>query len=371
MTGEKLEIKKEFRDLIPPLSKEELDLLEKSVFTRGCQDSIKTWKGYIIDGHHRYEICNKHNISFKTEEMEFEHEILVKQWMIDNQFGRRNLPLYMRLDLSFEYEELEGEKAKERQGERNDLKESIKNFCSPVNRSSEYGRSLEKVSRKAKCGYVTAFKYKKIKDAGLEKRVYEGESIKKVYNDIRRENRQEILSKMAFPKGNYRVIYADPPWQYNTRLQEEKGGAEDHYHTMSLEEICALPVPSITDKNAVLFLWVTAPLLESALKVMEAWGFKYKAHFIWDKVKHNMGHYNSVRHEMLFVGTKGSCVPDKPKLFDSVQSIERSATHSEKPEVFRQIIDTLYRHGNKLELFSRKRVEGWEVYGNEVEHAAI
>ena len=68
-----------------------------------------------------------------------------------------------------------------------------------------------------------------------------------------------------------------------------------------------------------LFLWVTAPLSEKAFQVVSAWGFEFKAEFIWDKVKHNMGRYNSVRHEKLYVCTRGSCPLDVIKLFDSVQ----------------------------------------------------
>jgi len=98
--------------------------------------------------------------------------------------------------------------------------------------------------------------------------------------------------------------------------------------------------------------------------VITAWGFDYKASFVWDKIKHNMGHYNSVRHEFLLVCTRGSCMPDNPQLFDSVQSIERTE-HSVKPEEFRTIIDTIYPNGRRIELFARRPAEGWEVWGNE------
>ena len=130
---------------------------------------------------------------------------------------------------------------------------------------------------------------------------------------------------------------------------------------MPLDDICNLPVPSAD--NAVLFLWVTSPLLEDCFKVINAWGFTYKSSFVWDKVKHNMGHYNSVRHKFLLVCTKGSCTPDVQKLYDSVQSIERSE-HSRKPKEFRDIIDTLYPAGNRLEMFAREAPEGWDVWGN-------
>jgi ParB family chromosome partitioning protein len=164
----------------------------------------------------------------------------------------------------------------------------------------------------------------------------------------------------------YRVIYADPPWSYGNKLTASYGAAEHHYPTMSIAELCLLPVSQITEENAVLFLWTTSPLLKECFEVIHAWGFQYKTSFVWDKVKHNMGHYNSVRHELLLVCTKGSCTPDVSKLFDSVVSIERSETHSEKPEFFREMIDTLYPYGKRIELFARKSVEGWATWGNQV-----
>nr|VFK81336.1 MAG: N6-adenosine-specific RNA methylase IME4 [Candidatus Kentron sp. SD] len=133
---------------------------------------------------------------------------------------------------------------------------------------------------------------------------------------------------------------------------------------MSLEAICDLPVKEIADENAVLFLWTTSYHIFESKAVLDAWGFEYKSMFIWDKVKHNMGCYNSVRHELLLIATKGSCTPDNVELIDSVQSIERTR-HSEKPEEFRKIIETLYKYGNKVECFARKQTEGWDAYGNE------
>lgn len=170
---------------------------------------------------------------------------------------------------------------------------------------------------------------------------------------------------VEFPEGKYRVIYADPPWSYGNTMPEYFPEQADHYATMSVRDICALPVRDLALENAVLFLWVTSPILEESFEVISAWGFSYKASFVWDKVAHNMGHYNSVRHELLLVATRGSCQPDVRKLFDSVQTIERGE-HSEKPEEFRQIIDTIYPHGPRIELFARRQAQGWEAFGNEV-----
>lgn len=201
--------------------------------------------------------------------------------------------------------------------------------------------------------------------------------LEKVKQKKREENRQrwqnDIAEQVDAPKADnhvdifttdkkYRVIYADPPWSYGDKQNiEGLGGAVKHYPTMPLNDICALPVPAAD--NAVLFLWVTSPLLEDSFKVINAWGFKYKSSFVWDKVAHNMGHYNSVRHEFLLVATRGSCTPDVPKLLDSVVSIERTE-HSRKPKEFREMIDMLYPVGERLEMFAREAPEGWDVWGN-------
>ena len=86
----------------------------------------------------------------------------------------------------------------------------------------------------------------------------------------------------------YQIIYADPPWRYDFSKSDNRE-IENQYPTMSVDEICALNVPS--EKNAVLYLWATAPKLREALKVMEAWGFDYKTHAIWDKEIIGMGYF--------------------------------------------------------------------------------
>lgn len=80
----------------------------------------------------------------------------------------------------------------------------------------------------------------------------------------------------------YGIIYADPPWRYEQRSIQ--GGAEKHYPTMSLEEICALPVAELADKDSALFLWTTFPKLKESFRVMDAWGFTYRTlAFLWLK----------------------------------------------------------------------------------------
>jgi N6-adenosine-specific RNA methylase IME4 len=167
--------------------------------------------------------------------------------------------------------------------------------------------------------------------------------------------------------GPFRVVYADPPWRWGDgRPKPRSLDIDRHYPTMPLEDICSIKIP--VEKNAVLFLWATAPKLEEAFFVVKAWGFKYKAMIVWDKGvdgRSTYGNYCAVNHELLLVCTRGSCTPDCKVLFDSVQSCARSR-HSEKPAFFRMMIDKLYPHGKRIELFVRGSLpEGWQGFGNE------
>ncbi len=173
---------------------------------------------------------------------------------------------------------------------------------------------------------------------------------------------------ITLPQGIFRVALADPPWDFNNPIAMGYGAASLHYPLMSTEEICSMPLPAFAD-NAVLFLWSPPAMLVEASKVINAWGFEYKTHFVWSKLRHNFGHYNSVRHELLLIATRGSCLPDSKDLINSVQTIERSE-HSRKPDEFRKIIDTMYPTGPRVELFARGSLpKGWEGYGLEFEAA--
>lgn len=161
----------------------------------------------------------------------------------------------------------------------------------------------------------------------------------------------------------YDIIYADPPWRYSFSKSHSRE-IENQYPTMTLEEIKALDVPA--KENAVLYLWATAPKLPEALSVMEAWGFTYKTCAVWDKVLMGMGYWFRGRHELLLVGTRGKFSPPDPKLrLPSVFTVRRGK-HSEKPDCLRDRIGLQFPDVSKIELFARKRVPGWDAWGNEV-----
>jgi ParB family chromosome partitioning protein len=132
-------IDQHFRDLIPPLSGEELTLLEESIIRDGCRDAILLWGDTIVDGHNRFEICTRLGIPYNTLAMDFPDREAAQLWMIANQMGRRNLHPLDKVPLLERKREILAAQAKERQGARSDLQGDIqKNFteCSPQTRDT-------------------------------------------------------------------------------------------------------------------------------------------------------------------------------------------------------------------------------------------
>lgn len=169
----------------------------------------------------------------------------------------------------------------------------------------------------------------------------------------------------------YGIIYADPPWRYERK--RGSGVAENHYPTMSMEEIGNLPVERIADKNCVLFLWATFPQLDVALAVIRAWGFQYKTvAFVWLKqtrVSHQwffgMGNWTRSNAEICLLATRGKPKRQSASVHQFIISPIQS--HSQKPGTAREKIVELLGNLPRIELFARQKADGWDVWGNEVE----
>ena len=203
----------------------------------------------------------------------------------------------------------------------------------------------------------------------LAKQVREGTT--KAKEALRLMMRAEIGEKVAaLPKGKFRVLYADPPWQYSDPMAADVGSCEeDHYPTMSVAELLALDVKSLAAADSVLLCWATFPLLPNTLEVVKGWGFKYKTAFILDKVVGTFGHYHTAEAELLLVCTHGSgMTPEIDKREKQVQHYPRSKdhTHSKKPDEIRKMIDRLWPTGPRICLFRRGTLPApWKVWGNE------
>ena len=204
--------------------------------------------------------------------------------------------------------------------------------------------------------------------AEAEKRKWSVVELRKQVRAYKEWQRQQIAA--ANEPEKYAVLYADPPWAYNSGDQHSDETQDTvlgtHYPSMPLADICALPQAKLAATDCVLFLWCTSPTLEEAFAVINAWGFQYKASMVWDKVAHNVGHYVSVRHELLLIATKGQ-PPKVPRLVDSVY-VEDRGEHSRKPVYFRELIADLYPDAARMELFCRgPAADGWDGWGNEAQ----
>ena len=221
-----MQIKKEFKDLIPPLTKEEFKQLENNCMCEGIREKILTWNGFIIDGHNRYEIATRWDLDFETENKHFESEEAVKEWMILNQFGRRNLSNYQRSVLALELEDVFKEKAKDNlklSGGRGVKGKQISAEVKPI----ETRKELSKV---ASVSHDTIAKVKKIQEKAPEEvkeKLRTGEvSINAAYKEIKKEekkaekeNERDRLAEIGknkkieidFRLGDFEEVFKDIP----------------------------------------------------------------------------------------------------------------------------------------------------------------
>jgi N6-adenosine-specific RNA methylase IME4 len=170
----------------------------------------------------------------------------------------------------------------------------------------------------------------------------------------------------------YPILLVDPPWQYERPPYGiHAHDAEEHYPTMALGDICALPVGDLASPDALLFLWVPAPILEQAFQVIRAWGFSYRTGMVWDKQSSIPGRYIRQQHEHLLVARRGEfpTPPDKDRPPSVISAPRRQ--HSRKPDEAYALIERMYPDLPKIELFARGEARpGWAVWGNEAPGAA-
>ena len=170
------------------------------------------------------------------------------------------------------------------------------------------------------------------------------------------------LQTLLQSREKFACIYVDPPWKYSN--QGTRGSTDNHYEGLSVEEIEVLPISDLTTENAHLHLWTTNAFLPYSFKIMNSWGFEYKSVFVWVKPQMGMGNYWRVSHEYLLFGTKGKC-PFGSHSEMSWGKFERKK-HSAKPEEIRDKIE-IVSQGPRLELFGRRAIDGWTVFGNQIE----
>jgi N6-adenosine-specific RNA methylase IME4 len=200
--------------------------------------------------------------------------------------------------------------------------------------------------------------------------------------DFKKRKKENTLEKLypKLPNKKYDIIYADPPWDYNGKLQFDKSSASVDkidiskkifissasfkYPTLKLKELKKLQLKDIAKEDCLLFMWTSNPHLAQAIELGEAWGFEYRTiAFIWDKMNHNPGQYTLSNCEICLVFKRGK-IP-QPRGARNVQQLVRSPRreHSQKPDEIREAINKMFPTQTKIELFARNRFDGWDIWG--------
>lgn len=370
-TGEVVEVHPA-ADLFPLMSDEEFSTLVADIRENGLREPVWLHKdGRILDGRNRYRACVEANVmpAFRT----WDGEGSPVAFVLSLNLHRRHLTASQRAVVALKVEEQLAEEARKRQGKRTDLRSDIPEIVpessTPAAEAREQAGSLVGVSGR----YVQDAKKVAAAAPDLLPKVEAGamtlpEAKKEIRQREKAEKVAEIRAQEPAPldaEGTFPVLYVDPPWRYEHA--EPTRAIENHYPTMSLDEIKAMDVPA--DPDAVLFLWATSPKLAEAMEVLDAWGFSYRTSMVWVKDRIGMGYYARQRHEMLLIAKRGDYpVPDPEDRPDSVITAPLGA-HSAKPEVVYELIDRMYPFSRKVELFARRSRDGWAAWGNQAAEA--
>lgn len=333
-----LTIDNEFKNLIPPLTPDERKGLEESILSEGCRDSLIAWHGILVDGHNRYEICEKYGLPFSVTETDFESRDAVIEWIIKNQFGRRNLPLYERARLALRLKPVIAERAKENNRLGADMTNTgLQNSVKAVNTQQE-------IAKAAGVSHDTIAKVEKIEASASEETkeaLRRGEmSINQAYTEVKKQEKAEQrAAKMATIKeaavtdgnlvhgdcleemekladGSIDCVLTDPPYGINY---------VSNFRTVESEVVKSVANDTIED---AVMLWNNAcAILERKMKAdshlycFTSWKvyphfvniigkyFKVKNCLIWEKNNWSMGDLDgnyAEQYEMVIFATKGN-----------------------------------------------------------------
>jgi N6-adenosine-specific RNA methylase IME4 len=348
--------------LLPRLNSEEYAALEADIRLRGVQVPVeKDESGNILDGHHRAEIADKLGVHCPEVVRQFATEQEKRDHVIKLNLARRHLDP-IRWGQAFKML-LEARGVHTQRGPKPNgaISDTVSEIASEL--GVEYRTARRRVCAaeqyeslpeplKSEVDAATKTLAKAVREVERSKSAFETKSPPCSVDDL-----ETLVGRETFG-----TIYVDPPWPYEN--QATRAATNNHYRTMSLEDIAALPVRELAAPQCHLHLWTTNAFLASALALVRQWGFEFKSMFIWCKPRMGLGNYWRVSHELLLLGVRGSlCFSDNSLM--SWASLDRQQ-HSVKPHVVRQWIERA-SPGPRLELFGRHLVDGWLVWGDQIE----
>jgi N6-adenosine-specific RNA methylase IME4 len=378
MTNETLEWEMhELCKLFPPMPDDQFNALVDDIRANGLRHPIIIHENKILDGRHRYRACKA--IGRQPVSVIYDGEDPLG-FVISHNLNRRHLDESQRAMIGARLANL-------RVGQRKDTAGPIglsamtqpeaASKLSVGERSIKRARKVldtgtQELADAVDNGQIAVSVAAKIAELEPEQQAQviadprPEQAIKKVMRAEREEHLAERTIIQSIGKGSqlYGVIYADPPWRFETHSDNGMDrSADNHYPTMSMEQLYSLNIPAADD--CVMFMWATVPMLPEAIDLMDEWGFIYKSHIMWVKDRVGTGYWTRNKHELLLIGTRGN-VPAPAMGMQPPSVIELPlGRHSEKPAFFADMISTMYPTTPKLEMFARVGRMGWDVIGNE------
>lgn len=396
VTTARIIIDAELRRLVPPLTDEERQALEENILRDGCREPLVIWRGHdiLLDGHHRYEICQRHGIEFDVTDVDLPDREAAADWIDANQLGRRNLTpdqaallrgrrynrlkkaAHGRTGRAFGADKMSTPKTAEQLAQEHGVDEKT------IRRDGEFAQAVDKartldpdLEHKVVSGKGPP-KAAVIKAAELLDRhpdrareVLEGRrTTADVVREIRRQETAARLDRIASceaeaPTGVFDIIVIDPPWPMRKIERDcRPNQTELDYPTMDEEQLAALKIPAAEDCHV--WLWTTQRFLSMALGLLERWGLKYVCTFVW----HKPGGFQPVglpqfNCEFALYARRGSPVFLDTKAFQTCFEAPRGR-HSEKPEAFYAMVRRVTA-GRRLDMFNRRPIEGFSGWGKE------
>ncbi len=381
-----LSVDAEFRALIPPLTPDERSALEASLIAEGCRDPLVVWDGVIVDGHNRYAICTARGIPFKTQPIIFADRLDAMIWIRRNQVSRRNLTDDQRKMNAYRLGELEAEKVRRERAKRagetggrgrpkgdSSVIDAITELLNPA--AEKQPTPAPRI--RAEVAKAAGVSERGVQQAGLVAKAAPELAAKVESGEmplaaaVREVKRAEIVQKLESVEakeakalaGEYDVIVIDPPWPMQKIERDERPNqSQFDYPVMQEHELAELTMPAAADCH--MWLWTTHKFLPMALRLLDAWGFKYVCTFVWHKPGGfqpiGLPQYNC---EFAIYARKGSPAFIDTKALPACFNAPRGA-HSEKPEEFYDVVRRV-TGGRRIDIFNRRAIDGFDVWGNE------
>jgi N6-adenosine-specific RNA methylase IME4 len=368
----------EASSLFPLMSDDEYRALVDDIRVNGLREPIVIAEGKVLDGRNRLRACEELGIVPRTRMFSRTVDGSLVDYVVSLNLHRRHLTPSQAAAVAFSLEPWYASEAKRRQvdlaGTRPNINPDLGTGSVPRSRTPRSAQVAAKTVGASRSGLESVRQIAQTAPE-LVGQMRDGTmTLTDAKKQIRRAERVEAIAEQTHEPTplesiteRFPVIYADPPWKYEHAM-DDGDSIEQHYPTLSLDEIAEMPISDLATRDCVLFLWATNPKLKEAMQVIDRWGFSYRTNMCWDKEWIGPGYYVRQRHELLLIATRGN--PPVPTTDNRPPSVyrEKRTEHSKKPEQFYCFIEAMYPDFPKIELFARGKARvGWTIWGNQTE----